>query len=42
MQIELANKLFLDVHFCIVQTEQEAIRYDDGSSAVLFQTVQDN
>ena len=42
VQIKLANELFLDVHFRIVQTEQETIRHNDGCSAVLFQTVQDN
>ena len=42
VQIKLADELFLDVYLRIVQTEQETIRYNDGCSAVLFQTVQDH
>ena len=36
VQVKLANELFLDIHFRIVQTEQETIRHDNGGSAVLF------
>ena len=42
VQIKLTNELFLDIHFRIVQTEQETIRHDNGGSAVFLQTVQDN
>ena len=42
VQIELGNELLLDVHLGIVQTEQETVRHDNSSPAVLLQAVHDN
>ena len=42
MEVELGQQLFLDCHFGIICTKQEAVRQNDGAPAVLFQPIHDD
>ena len=42
MEVKLGKQLFLDRHFGVIRTEQEAIWQNDGAPAVLLQPIHDD